>query len=1456
MTKPISDFDLKNHSVVPFANGIPPERTPSLAKRLDDIARTLFPVRQRARLPKRRKAVDMLEPRLLLSGDPIAALSGAGTLRVAEVNYDTGTTDSPEQQKELRIQLVQGVNPTGENVVVLSEYRILEVDGTKRVVLNGVDAASNPQTDFITIRGDGGSDHLVIDQSMLSLADILEVNVELGGGTDKITGPEKSEGLVWSLDTIVGGAATGEVSLLQPTGDIDNPTEGDRSVDARVTYEGGRDHFLTFTGIEEFDMAATRDVLVDRTSTGGSVSEWSLSWGTGDVEFARYAAGQAVSATSDSYSNRPTVLSIEGIEAFKGEGNTHLNFSAEDRTAGQAGADINAESGEIRLYSAVDIGRLDPRHSLDVRGVTQFTGTGGQDQARLGQDVSLHMGGGNDVVAGTDDLLEWTINSRSTAGNPEANVTVDYYRQREAPATAEEAEIWERIGTTTSSIWGLDQIVGSDGADRLIFDHYHTGAVAVALSNNADSPELSVNYAAGGAALLARGVESIEATGAGLNTLDYSSWTSSVSVDFTLSTGSGLEAQTGFRGVTTGSDDDEVIMAADTEFADTGAGNDSISLARFSASGVAIDAGTGLDVLIGDQDAQSDVFTDTTVYGEADVAPDDLDAATTGLQTTNPLGSYFEITTLDGNGAAGVFSTRLENGTAQGTTAAFAGIEAFTGQAGSDDADTIALNFGAGSGIVWRVSDVYEGTIAANGATLTYTNIAVARNEIAASANELTLRYDGDGADVSEYVGDVIVDLPTGAASGFKSFTGAVNTLIGSAKNDALTGNTFTKTISGLVGDDFLTTVTVAGVNVIGGAGVNTLGYAAAQGTVTLLNVTLAEGTDTLTHSDMTTAVIIADQSLSAPVTINAAGYTLGGVILQGSGGGDTLTGTAQADTFYASGGADSIVTSGGADTYVARGSYGLPTQAEIDAGDLASNIPIARGVDGVWTITTVATVPEPPTPEITTIDKNGFADTVTGSLAEIGIYGDDGNNVFDASGTSIDVILSGGGGDDILIGGGGNDTLSGGDGTDRFTGNDGTDVVLETGARAYHADASRLQLDDISDTAYTLAASLPVSTAAEDFFRIEITLENGIELTTAALSFDATDGDIETAVRSLRIVAPLALSVTTVRDVDGNVTYITLAFTEAFGGRDLGLAMEITGLATPSVGAAAGAIAVAADATAGTRATGREDLVLIERLELTFQDDLPGWADVSGFGGSVQITGSQLADTVVLGAGHGATLGDGEDFVTVTGLSTLAGAATIDTGLGFDRLSISGLQTVFLTDTQITSGTNGNGINHLGAEEFVILGTTGDDELNASGYVAAGLRNATLISNLNTGLGLPIRSNGNETIRIDADPESDTDPLVEFDTGVRLYDLKAIHGDGTVDYVDFVVTTGTMQDILDGFNAVADLSASIVDGALQIVSVLVRTFGLKVRQSIIPAKMDLLMGRSTFGSIPPCWRR
>ena len=811
---------------------------------------------------------------------------------------------------------------------------------------------------------------------------------------------------------------------------------------------------------------------------------------------------------------------------------------------------------------------------LDTDGISGFTGTGGIDTGRAAQGVDFNLLDGRDVFYGTDDLLEWNVTARGAGALPEATITLDFFENPENPATPEDADLWIDLNQT-AQLAGVDEIRGGDSDDRLTLGYAPN--LTVAIKGSEDNAELEIT--GGGTGLFkADDIEFLIVTGAG-SVLDYSTQSYDVSVDFGLGTASGFLEVLGFVGVRTGSGDDEVIAAADTILIETGAGADTITLTRFTNT-ASVDAGAGDDILIGDTDARSDRvayvddddFTTAEPDFDADGNPIERDPVT-GLpingpyQITNPLGSRFQVNVLDGNGADGVFTAILPTGVAQGASVSFANVESIEGQGSSGDEDQLVMNLGGGGSVVWNVTTVYEGVIVAGGASLAYSTIARGQNT---GTRPLTLSYFGDaGNNIGTYDGDVIVDLSIEEAAGFSEFKGDVRTLIGTNKNDALLGNAATLLIEAHDGDDQLGLVTLAGAAAQGGSGTDTIAYRSAEGTVTLTNGALAQTGSSADGSanllGISKAVILTPQTTTTAVTINAAAFT-GGTTLHGGAGNDVLTSGLGADNgFIGSAGNDRMTNSS------ASAAFYVVT-------DVAGNRVVRDGVAAGVNIEITSSAPSK-------------IDSLIGVFNEIRLAGDDNANIFNASAlTSASVLLIGNGGNDTLIGGSLADTLTGGEGRDSFTGGGGNDLLKEDGFRSYDLTAGGLYHDSATDTDYTLALTLPASSGADDSFRLNISGLDGIEMTTAALGFDATTAQVQTAIQALRQFDTLAYDLTIVRDGDDKITSITMTFENAFGGRDLGLAMSAAGTWTPSAGSQT-AFTANAVATAGARADARETI-------------------------------------------------------------------------------------------------------------------------------------------------------------------------------------------------------------------------------------------------------------------------
>jgi Ca2+-binding RTX toxin-like protein len=283
----------------------------------------------------------------------------------------------------------------------------------------------------------------------------------------------------------------------------------------------------------------------------------------------------------------------------------------------------------------------------------------------------------------------------------------------------------------------------------------------------------------------------------------------------------------------------------------------------------------------------------------------------------------------------------------------------------------------------------------------------------------------GGGSDTASYAGTTAVNVSLAPGGVGPDVLVRIENLIGSDRNDTLTGNSVANILTGGAGDDLIS----------GGAGSDTASYdgAAAGVRVSLLVTgaqnTLGAGTDTLAADIENLTGSAGNDTLSGDERAN---------ILVGGVGNDSLDGGAGLDT------ASYAAASAGVTVVLAAG------QAFGGAGDdtLAG---IENVIGSAFADILVGTVGNNVFNGGGGIDTVGYPEAAAGVTASLAITavqatGGAGNDKFAAienldgspfgdvlSGNSKANFIGGGGGNDALTGGAGLDTLTGGSGADRF---------------------------------------------------------------------------------------------------------------------------------------------------------------------------------------------------------------------------------------------------------------------------------------------------------------------------------------------------------------------------------------------------------------------------------------
>jgi len=524
----------------------------------------------------------------------------------------------------------------------------------------------------------------------------------------------------------------------------------------------------------------------------------------------------------------------------------------------------------------------------------------------------------------------------------------------------------------------IENLVGSAFSDIL-----QGNAVANVLSGG-DGNDLINGYG---------GADTLDG-GDGIDTVYYDGSAAAVTVDLRTGTGTGGDAEgdtltaienivgsafgdllhgnAGANAINGGDGEDRILGYAGADVLNGGAGIDTVYYDS-SAAGVQVDlaGGTGVggdaqgDTLIGIEEIIGSGFDD--VFG-ASAAVNDFRGG-----GGNDTLSYAQSTTgiifrLGGGG-------EVHGGWADGDR--FSGIEGLIGSAFADtlsgDAANNTLDGGAG-----------DDAIAGEGSADT----------LVGGAGIDTAWYDNSGAGVQ-------VSLVTGTGAGGHAqgdTLSGIESLVGSAHNDTLTGDGGANGLRGGNGDDLLRGG--AGADALtGGAGVDTADYATSGAGIV---VDLATGTDS---------------------GGDAQGDTLAAIEnLVGSAFADRLYGSADANALTGGDGDDQL--RGGAGGDVLTGGNGLDF-ANYQGSAAAVSVDLLTGA---------------------TSGGDAAGDTLTGIENLYGsrnadqLTGDNGRNII--GGELGDDILTGNGGDDSLTGEAGNDALSGGDGADRLVGGAGVDTI------------------------------------------------------------------------------------------------------------------------------------------------------------------------------------------------------------------------------------------------------------------------------------------------------------------------------------------------------------------------------------------------------------------------------
>lgn len=970
-----------------------------------------------------------------------------------------------------------------------------------------------------SVSGGAGADSFVINLAAASTINATAGLILNGnGGVDAVTvnltesgDGARSLGVAWQ------SSASGDVNVtgLGTTGFID----GNTIESLTVNGDAANNDVVTVSGTTGADLLTARPVVNGaQVLLGGTTALPGVAGGSTGPDLAFNGLAQSNGLTVDAGNGTDSLF-------YDGTGGTVTT------TTPTSGSIAASGRTTVAYLNTEDIQSANPMSYV----LSAFTNAnnGGADTfvvRRSGADIEVVVNGSVALSEDAADVLSLAVQGSSDNDT----LTVDYSAGRPVPAGG---LTFAGAGQTTSDAL----IVTGDGSSAARYTPSGTTAGSGTILIETDSIAFSglepVTLTAMASLTLVtpNGADSltVDSPAAGFNRISGTSGgvvfeavsfsgVGQVTIDGAANGGTGNDSvtfsadlvATGLAGLTvlTGSGADTVNAAAVTTRAlaiTTGSGNDTITGGGGSDT---IAAGLGTDTLT-QTVAGSQTLSDTQATGAGtdtlsgievavltgSLSDDTISAAGfTGSTTISGLAGNDVITGGSGadaiSGAGGLDTLRggagndtLDGGTGSDSVEGGEGHDSVLGGSG-DAVDT--LSGGAGDDII--DGGLGNDLLAETGTGgFTVTNVAMTGfgTDVLASLELLRLvagtgndlidltGFSGLGATVYGGAGN---DTVRGSA-GFDSVIGDLgdDLLIGNDGNDILLGGGGRDRLEGGNGNDRLRGQGASGDVLAGGAGDDTLDGGDGQDSI-------EESGDvnfTLTNSSLTgrgTDVLIGIESASltggaSANTISALAATIA-TFLAGGDGNDTIRGGSGTDRVEGGAGNDQIGTGSGDD--------------EINGGSGNDAIDGGAGTDTVVVTgdTSIAV-----TNTQTTGGAPVGADTITG-IEVAQLNGGAGNNILDASGSTLRTFLTGGPGNDTLVGGNGDDRLDGGDGIDvteligtsivltntTFTGT-GNDQVVSIESIRLVAGATASLLDA---SGYTLGAVSLVGGAGNDTLR------------------------------------------------------------------------------------------------------------------------------------------------------------------------------------------------------------------------------------------------------------------------------------------------------------------------------------------------------------------------------------
>ncbi|MDO9281510.1 MAG: hypothetical protein Q7T88_03905 [Methylotenera sp.] len=941
------------------------------------------------------------------------------------------------------------------------------------------------------ISGGVGTDTLVIDRAgSTNITFNMQTSVEQTGGT--LQNGYGGGTVVGNFSGIENVTVTGTNRLYVYANNGDNIITGGAQLNDTVDYRNaaagvnvnlatgvvtggsGNDTLVSIEYI--YGGSQWNDVLIgnandnwirgyygnDYIDGGAGADTWYLDWSgqsaTASLLTAAQNAAMGIVMTAEGAGN--TILNMENIYASSGDfvyGNVVANdLYGRGMLEGFVGADnIRAQNSTTSYASYANAGNS----YLAGEGITTAAGLGviATLATSFGAGPAVFNSGdaAGDTYVSINNLMGSAFNDE-LIGNNSANILNGGAGN----------DVLEGLG-------GADVLTGGSGSDTVSYAHSTAGVTAdlsgtfagtndatgdqfFGIENLTGSNSNDNLYGDGNNNILDGGLgTNLLNGGGGIDTASYLSATSAVTINLATSTVTGagrtdtlvsIERVVGssFADTITGSaGDDWIDGGAGADTIDAAGGNDTISYA--SATG-------GRTVVLNTSSSDGKVLSNfENIYGSA------FGDALTGDANNNTIEGGLGNDTLDGAGgidtvsyalSASAVSVNISAAVVSGVAANFAtggegndtlsNFENITGSAFNDiligDGNANVINGGDGNDLFIGGAGA-DTLIGGNGNdTVSYAN---ALSAIAVTINSVGSLGDANGDSLS-----------------------GIESLIGSAFDDAITGDGGNNIIDGGAGNDtinaaagvdtitYLTAASAITVN-LGNVGINATGGAGSDTLTNFENIIGSNFNDTLTGDGVANTIegglgndvldgvggvdTVSYENASGNVSVNISGLVVSGIAANassGAAGNDTLsnfeniTGSAFNDVLIGSSGANVIDGGAGDDTLIGgAGADTLTGGAGIDTASYINATSSVRATLGGATLVHLGDALG---------DTFSGIENLTGSSFNDILYGDSGNNT-----------LVGGVGNDDLRGYDGNDIIDASQGFDLVVGDNGDDTII-----------------------------------------------------------------------------------------------------------------------------------------------------------------------------------------------------------------------------------------------------------------------------------------------------------------------------------------------------------------------------------------------------------------------------